>query len=49
MKNLLTKIGFEEVKLLEFGKTQNVNLKIDRNDRSWNSLYIEAKKLNFKS
>ena len=40
--DLLNKVGFRDISLSQFNKSKNKDLIIDRQDREWNSLYVEA-------
>lgn len=44
LKIFLEDAGFNDIKKMEFGNTQDKNLNLDLEDRSWESLYVEAKK-----
>lgn len=44
LKTNLEEIGFKDIKKMEFGITQNKKLSLDLQDRSWETLYVEAKK-----
>jgi predicted SAM-dependent methyltransferase len=40
--DLLNKVGFRDISLSQFNESRNKDLIIDRQDREWNSLYVEA-------
>lgn len=45
MKKYLEEAGFVEVEQMTFGKSRNEKLLLDKEDRSWETLYIEARKV----
>jgi len=38
----LNKVGFRNISMSQYNKSRNKDLLIDRQDREWNSLYVEA-------
>lgn len=44
LKGFLEKVGFKDVRKMEFGVTQNEKLNLDLKDRTWETLYVEARK-----
>jgi len=44
LKRFLEEVGFNDVKKMESGKTQNEKLNLDLQERAWETLYVEAKK-----
>lgn len=44
LKRHLEEVGFVDVQKMEYGITQDEKLNLDLKDRSWETLYVEAKK-----
>ncbi len=44
LKRYLEEVGFKDIKRMDFGKTENEKLNLDLKDRSWETVYVEARK-----
>jgi predicted SAM-dependent methyltransferase len=45
LKNFLEEAGFTSIKKMEYGISQDEKLNLDIQERSWETLYVEAKKV----
>lgn len=44
IEKVLSSIGFQQIKQMSFGVTQDTNLNFDLQERAWETLYVEARK-----